>query len=83
MRVFCLVCFFGNRIVMKSFGVIVDFLSFDFIGRFFGIFWVNLGIDLDGYVIIMKNLFKIVKILNNIKFVLNYKIIYLVKIFFI
>lgn len=68
---------------MKLFGVIVDFLSFDFIGRFFGIFWVNLGIDLDGYVIIMKNLFKIVKILNNIKFVLNYKIIYLVKIFFI
>lgn len=68
---------------MKLFGVIVDFLIFDFIGRFFGIFWVNLGIDLDGYVIIMKNLFKIVKILNNIKFVLNYKIIYLVKIFFI
>lgn len=68
---------------MKLFGVIVDFLSFGFIGFFFGIFWVNLGIDLDGYVIIMKNLFKIVKILNNIKFVLNNKIIFLVKIFFI
>lgn len=33
---------------MKSFGVIADFLSFDFIGRFFGISWVNLGTDLDG-----------------------------------
>lgn len=68
---------------MKSFGVIADFLSFDFIGRFFGISWVNLGTDLDGYVIIMKNLFKIVKTLNNTKFVLNHKIILLAKISFI